>query len=39
MLIGAFMSGSDLLVCMYWFLLAITIITAYMITSDGRAPR
>ena len=40
-LVGEPSPGSDLLVCLAgnWLLLAITITTAYLITSDGHVPR
>ena len=41
-LVGRLLPGSDLLVCLYscgWLLLAITFITAYLITSNGCAAR
>ena len=41
-LVSGLGSDSNLLICLLltvWFLLAITVITAYLITSDGHAPK
>ena len=37
--VGEFMPGSDLLIASSWLLLALTIITAYLITSNSHVPK